>query len=75
MTVEMLFPSIKNDKTYIGIDFGTSTTVISIISDNTMKPETIEINQKLYDGVIVNSYKIHTIIAWDNNRFFFRRRC
>jgi len=57
--------------TYVGIDFGTSTTVVSIAvlgkdkSPLIVKP--LELNQKLADGAIFSSYKIPTIIAWYNN--------
>lgn len=60
-----------NDKTFIGIDFGTSTTVVSIATFNNgnepIHVETIDLNQKLADGAIYSSYKVPTVIAWDNN--------
>lgn len=59
------------NKTYVGIDFGTSTTVVSIAvlgqGDKPLEVNPIELNQKLFDGVIYSSYKIPTVIAWYNN--------
>lgn len=58
--------------TFIGIDFGTSTTVVSVAvfgkgkEPIVVKP--IELNQKLNDGAIFSSYKIPTIIAWYQNK-------
>jgi molecular chaperone DnaK (HSP70) len=58
--------------TYIGIDFGTSTTVVSLAyfdtSSSTILAKSIELNQKLYDGTIYNSYKIPTMVAWYNQK-------
>ncbi|WP_029035869.1 Hsp70 family protein [Salinimicrobium xinjiangense] len=57
--------------TFVGIDFGTSTTVVSIAvlgKDNEpliVRP--IELNQKLSDGAIFSSYKVPSVIAWFNN--------
>jgi molecular chaperone DnaK (HSP70) len=54
----------------VGIDFGTSTTVVSIASCQgnieNIKSTHIELNQKLDDGGIYKSYKIPTMIAWFN---------
>jgi molecular chaperone DnaK (HSP70) len=82
LTIKKLLPSTisnnithqnKNlDTTYIGIDFGTSTTVVSlstfdsITSKITSNP--IELNQKLYDGSIYTSYKIPTMVAYYNKK-------
>ena len=58
--------------TYIGIDFGTSTTVISLSSFDSITSKItsspIELNQKLYDGSIYTSYKIPTMVGYYNNK-------
>lgn len=55
-------------KIFVGIDFGTSTTVVSIASSNEgvdkIKSIPIELNQKMYDGGIYRSFKIPTVVAW-----------
>lgn len=81
LTIKKLLPTDKSNKltqnfeintTYIGIDFGTSTTVVSLsyfdINNSTICTKTIELNQKLYTGAIYRSYKIPTMIAWYNNK-------
>ena len=83
INIKSLFPAIRNSQvtkpatdifntTFIGIDFGTSTTVVSIaiIDKETkdIKIEPIWLNQKLYDGVIMSAEKVPTVIAWYNNQ-------
>ena len=71
-TSNQLTQNFQMDTTYIGIDFGTSTTVVSLAyfdtSSSTILAKSIELNQKLYDGTIYNSYKIPTMVAWYNQK-------
>ncbi len=57
--------------TYVGIDFGTSTTVVTLAyfdpNEKKIKTRTMGLNQKMADGAIYNSEKIPTMIAWYNN--------
>ncbi|MEA2018304.1 MAG: Hsp70 family protein [Campylobacterota bacterium] len=66
---------IKSNTTYIGIDFGTSTTVVSIATSTddleNLQSDSIELNQKLYDGAIYKSYKIPTMVGWYKNSLLF----
>ncbi len=70
--------SVMNDiynTTFVGIDFGTSTTVASIsyIDEGTglLKVETIRLNQRMLDGAIVSSEKIPTLVAYKNGKLLF----
>ena len=60
------------EATYVGIDFGTSTTVVSYSyydeQSDTIKCEVMPINQKEYDGAILTSGKLPTVIALYNNK-------
>lgn len=54
------------DKTFVGIDFGTSTTVVSVASlgnDGNIKCEKLQLLQKDVDGALVESELLPTIIA------------
>ena len=85
LTIQNLLPILTSDKlaeknatifntTYVGIDFGTSTTVVSIaVIGNNKQPiivKPIELNQKLTDGAIFSSYKVPSVIAWHNNNLY-----
>lgn len=66
--VPMDFSSIPIGRTFVGIDFGTSTTVVSIAEfDNSEKKLTvypIRIQQLLEDGTLFEGEKLPTVIAW-----------
>ena len=77
INIQSLFPSVQtnmlsdlNHTTFVGIDFGTSTTVASIASldSDGIKLSQIWINQKLADGTVMSSEKVPTVIAWYNQK-------
>lgn len=84
LTIQNLLPSVSNkqivqDKlrssTFIGIDFGTSTTVISytVFGDNAtpIKTDTMPIRQLNLDGSYTENHLVPSCIAWYNNKIFF----
>ncbi|TNF06215.1 MAG: Hsp70 family protein, partial [Deltaproteobacteria bacterium] len=81
VNIESLFPSIRQgglatgeedliNSTYVGIDFGTSTTVVSVahfdVESKKIITEPLWLNQKLEDGTILSNEKVPTVIAWRN---------
>ena len=72
-----MLPTVRNTalmrgKTYIGIDFGTSTTVVSIASydefDHKIHTKSLRLPQMLPDGTLYRSEIVPTVIAWLNGR-------
>ena len=65
---------LMRGKTYIGIDFGTSTTVVSIASYDEFSHEihtkSLRLLQMLPDGALYRSEIVPTVIAWLNGRIF-----
>lgn len=62
-----------NEKSFVGIDFGTSTTVVSLarVVDGKMITETIAIAQKDENGFCCHRPLIHSAIALKNSRLIF----
>ena len=79
VTTQSLLPVAKPNamtlgKTFVGIDFGTSTTVVSIASydarENLIHTKAIPLKQMLVDGTLHTSEKMPTVIAWYHDRIF-----
>jgi chaperone dnaK len=83
LTIQNLLPTVTNqalvqdklrNSTFIGIDFGTSTTVVSyaIMGDDAtpIKTDTIPIRQQNRDGSFVEDHLVPTCIAWHDNQLF-----
>ena len=83
LNFDSLLPSVRSkqvagknhfldDITFVGIDFGTSTTVVSIAYidklDGSLKTRSLDIQQILDDGSTYISYKVPTVIAYYNNK-------
>lgn len=65
------FSQLEEGKTFVGIDFGTSTTVVSVAtydsSNRKIKVQPIYLDQMLVDGTKYQSEKIPSVIAWYKN--------
>ena len=79
ITTSSFLPAIINTEimhgeTYVGIDFGTSTTVVSIASydesHNLIHVKSLRLKQKLYDGTLYSSEIVPSVIAWVNKQIF-----
>ena len=77
VTINNLLPSQATTlpalgKTYIGIDFGTSTTVVSIAvydwNARNVKVQTVPIEQTLEDGGVTNSKLVPSVIALNGSQ-------
>lgn len=66
--------SNRTDKTFIGIDFGILTTVVSIalidVPSQTIICKSLSLKQMLEDGSIYESELVPSVVAFKNNRVF-----
>lgn len=79
ITTSSFLPAVRNSaimrgKTFVGIDFGTSTTVVSIASfdgeHDRIKTKSLRLGQMLPDGTLYSSEIVTSVIAWVNDRIF-----
>jgi len=84
LSIQHLLPEVNDrtvienkikDSTFIGIDFGTSTTVVSyaIVGDNNtpIKTNAIPIRQLNFDGNTLSHHLLPSCIAYQNNQLYF----
>jgi molecular chaperone DnaK len=68
-------PSELSRSTFVGIDFGTSTTVASYVvageGDLPIKVSRFQIRQPLHDGRAYSHFLVPTSLAWWNDQFLF----
>lgn len=63
-----------NNRTFVGIDFGTSTTVVSIITvdeNNVWHPETLQLKQPDLDGGTTEQDIVNSVLFWKKEQLFF----
>jgi len=84
LSIQQLLPEVNDrtvienkieSSTFIGIDFGTSTTVVSyaIVGDNNapIKTNAIPIRQMNFDGNTLSHHLVPSCIAYANNQLYF----
>jgi len=83
LTIQNLIPTVSNkeivqdklrNSTFIGIDFGTSTTVVSytVFGDDLkpIKTDVMPVRQLNLDGSATENHLVPSCIAWFNNKLF-----
>ena len=77
LTVASMLPAVRRTglmvgKTYVGIDFGTSTTVVSVVGydcqGGMIHAESLRLAQLLPDGALYSSEIVPTVIAWHQGK-------
>lgn len=77
ISTSSLLPAVRNTslmlgKTYVGIDFGTSTTVVSIAhydaANDKIVTRSLRLSQMLPDGTVYSAEIVPSVIAWLNNQ-------
>ena len=72
---EDILQAVSNT-TYVGIDFGTSTSVVSLVrvdDDGRVTPRTLKIEQPEKHGGVIDHHLVNTVLAWQNERLLFGR--
>ena len=64
-------PKNENEPTYVGIDFGTSTTVVSIAyldDSNNLIVDRLDLKQKKVNGSSITDYRVNSAVAFINKK-------
>jgi molecular chaperone DnaK (HSP70) len=78
-TPASIYPDVRQAikaNTYIGIDFGTSTTVVSYMvdkGDGVLRAEPFELEQPMELGGIGSHELVNSVLAWKDNKLLFGR--